>query len=467
MPVLVHLLVEKQSRGAVSALAAFGSEAKLAVPMLTKLLTHDDRWTRLAALKVLCGIPDCSKLTVIAMAEALNDEDLARRIDYPDLRFFGPLFDDVIWEAVKMGKLLYRTAIRFFADRRSGPNRSALVKALRSTYTSQKIASIGFEDIVTLAKAVIDGDQTRQTRAMQALNKVGLDFAIFLQNLVEELIDEDMLISVDAACTLAKIGEPGALALLNASNDSNSEVRRRVVGTLGYMASHSKLTVPTAVAGIALLAMCEDQDAGVAKEISRARADIANDEAKFKRGIKRPSLPKVNKREQLILRLRYGLETGQMWTLEKIGREFGLSQERIRQIEASALKRLQSDYDGVEKQYFYRIQGYSNGETCESNGRFESIEEAAVAAKQFARARGSGDTNESVSITILNDKQVVVLESKSINISDFQQMQGYCVYCRGKKEMRNTRAITMKNGKPAIQGVCPTCGTKMFRIIKS
>ncbi|MDP6632331.1 MAG: HD domain-containing phosphohydrolase [Dehalococcoidales bacterium] len=28
-------------------------------------------------------------------------------------------------------------------------------------------------------------------------------------------------------------------------------------------------------------------------------------------------------------------------------------------------------------------------------------------------------------------------------------------------------SITMKNGSPATQGVCPTCGTKMFRIGKS
>jgi len=33
--------------------------------------------------------------------------------------------------------------------------------------------------------------------------------------------------------------------------------------------------------------------------------------------------------------------------------------------------------------------------------------------------------------------------------------------------MKNAKAITMKNGKPATQGVCPTCGTKMFRIGKS
>jgi Zn finger protein HypA/HybF involved in hydrogenase expression len=45
-------------------------------------------------------------------------------------------------------------------------------------------------------------------------------------------------------------------------------------------------------------------------------------------------------------------------------------------------------------------------------------------------------------------------------------MQGYCVKCRAKKEMKDTKAIKMKNGKPATQGVCPTCGTKMFRIGK-
>jgi len=45
-------------------------------------------------------------------------------------------------------------------------------------------------------------------------------------------------------------------------------------------------------------------------------------------------------------------------------------------------------------------------------------------------------------------------------------MQAYCVKCRAKREMRNTRAITMKNGRPATQGVCPVCGTKMFRIGK-
>jgi len=42
------------------------------------------------------------------------------------------------------------------------------------------------------------------------------------------------------------------------------------------------------------------------------------------------------------------------------------------------------------------------------------------------------------------------------------------VKCRAKREMKDAKAITiMKNGKPATQGICPTCGTKMFRIGKS
>lgn len=43
-------------------------------------------------------------------------------------------------------------------------------------------------------------------------------------------------------------------------------------------------------------------------------------------------------------------------------------------------------------------------------------------------------------------------------------MQGYCVKCRSKKEIKGAKAIKMQNGKPATQGTCPTCGTKMYRI---
>ena len=45
-------------------------------------------------------------------------------------------------------------------------------------------------------------------------------------------------------------------------------------------------------------------------------------------------------------------------------------------------------------------------------------------------------------------------------------MQAYCVKCREKKDMKDAKVIIMKNGRPATQGVCHDCGTKMFRIGK-
>jgi NAD-dependent SIR2 family protein deacetylase len=43
-------------------------------------------------------------------------------------------------------------------------------------------------------------------------------------------------------------------------------------------------------------------------------------------------------------------------------------------------------------------------------------------------------------------------------------MEAYCVKCKAKKEMKDPKEITMKNGKPAQQGTCPDCGTKMTKI---
>jgi len=45
-------------------------------------------------------------------------------------------------------------------------------------------------------------------------------------------------------------------------------------------------------------------------------------------------------REAQILKLRFGLDDGRFYTLEEVGKKFGLTRERIRQIESKALRRL-------------------------------------------------------------------------------------------------------------------------------
>ena len=51
-------------------------------------------------------------------------------------------------------------------------------------------------------------------------------------------------------------------------------------------------------------------------------------------------LKTLTPREERVLRLRYGLTDGRMHTLEEVGEEFNVTRERIRQIEAKALRKL-------------------------------------------------------------------------------------------------------------------------------
>jgi RNA polymerase primary sigma factor len=51
-------------------------------------------------------------------------------------------------------------------------------------------------------------------------------------------------------------------------------------------------------------------------------------------------LDTLTDRESRVLQLRFGLEDGRSRTLEEVGREFGVTRERIRQIEAKALRKL-------------------------------------------------------------------------------------------------------------------------------
>ena len=51
-------------------------------------------------------------------------------------------------------------------------------------------------------------------------------------------------------------------------------------------------------------------------------------------------LGQLTEKEARIIRLRYGLEDGRTHTLEEVGKEFNVTRERIRQIEAKALKKL-------------------------------------------------------------------------------------------------------------------------------
>lgn len=68
------------------------------------------------------------------------------------------------------------------------------------------------------------------------------------------------------------------------------------------------------------------------------------------------ALDKLTPRERRVIIMRFGLADGQEHTLEEIGREFGITRERIRQIEGKALRRLRHPaWSKTLKQYYADI----------------------------------------------------------------------------------------------------------------
>ena len=62
----------------------------------------------------------------------------------------------------------------------------------------------------------------------------------------------------------------------------------------------------------------------------------------------------MEEREQDVIKLRYGLDDGMPRTLDQIGRRFGLSRERVRQIEREVMAKLR-DGDRAEKLREYAV----------------------------------------------------------------------------------------------------------------
>ncbi|MCE2490816.1 MAG: sigma-70 family RNA polymerase sigma factor [Anaerolineae bacterium] len=68
------------------------------------------------------------------------------------------------------------------------------------------------------------------------------------------------------------------------------------------------------------------------------------------------ALERLPDREAQILRLRYGLEDGRVYTLEEVGQTIGVTRERVRQLEAQALNRLRQSSARVKlRDYLYEV----------------------------------------------------------------------------------------------------------------
>jgi RNA polymerase primary sigma factor len=76
-------------------------------------------------------------------------------------------------------------------------------------------------------------------------------------------------------------------------------------------------------------------------EDEKLRAPIESTQRNQLRERIRKLLKQLSYREREVLKLRYGLDDGNMYTLEEVGQMFKVSRERIRQVEVGALQKLQ------------------------------------------------------------------------------------------------------------------------------
>jgi RNA polymerase primary sigma factor len=102
----------------------------------------------------------------------------------------------------------------------------------------------------------------------------------------------------------------------------------------------------------------EEDDSNLSDFIEDQQADAPADVAarKMLGDAVIEALDALNDREKAVVRLRFGLDDGQARTLEEVGREFGVTRERIRQIESKTLAKLR------HPQRSQKLRDYLDGE---------------------------------------------------------------------------------------------------------
>lgn len=123
--------------------------------------------------------------------------------------------------------------------------------------------------------------------------------------------------------------------------------RAELAAELGMEISKLEKTLRSAILPLSLdepLGEDEENERGIFVEDHQTPGPIQSVSLKMMQEEVQRLLDTLPPREALVLRLRYGLWDGVFYTLEEVGQKFGLTRERIRQIEMQALRRLRQPW---------------------------------------------------------------------------------------------------------------------------
>ena len=74
----------------------------------------------------------------------------------------------------------------------------------------------------------------------------------------------------------------------------------------------------------------------------------------------------------------------------------------------------------------------------------------------------SNENTEEENLNCIRDSNILNIKSKNKTMAT----EAYCVKCRAKRDIKDPKETKLKNGRPAVKGTCPKCGTNVFRIGK-
>jgi len=155
----------------------------------------------------------------------------------------------------------------------------------------------------------------------------------------------------------------------------------------------------------------------------------------------------------------------------EIGRRLGISRERVRQI--GTPEKPPSDVAPLTRReqqiVAFIAQGYSNKEIADalSNKPKTVCNQVAYMMKKLGLRNGA-----QLAIVARRAPGACLVKLRLIAVTQLTKgghtmTTAYCMKCKRKVEIRNPMQVTLKNNRPAVQGICSNCGTKVFRIGKA
>jgi len=83
------------------------------------------------------------------------------------------------------------------------------------------------------------------------------------------------------------------------------------------------------------------------------------------------------------------------------------------------------------------------------------------------RESGAGWPVPAGPVTLWPEEEPKATAPAAARLTEDEGLLGYCVRCRTKRPIADPQPATTPTGRSAVRGVCPVCGTSMFRFVRA